>query len=180
MPASIGKPIPGVQVKIGDRDALLVKGPNLMLGYWGLPEATKAMFTEDGWLNTGDIARIDAAGMCITGRLKDIIVLSNGEKMPPGDMEEAILGGRCSSRSWFGEGRSYLSALVVVNPVRWAGVRRARSGSGLARSGGPRERSSWYSSASTRDQGIPGLCEIRRVVVMPAPWTSRTAFSRRR
>jgi long-chain acyl-CoA synthetase len=91
VPASIGKPIHGVQVKIGEKNALLVKGPNVMLGYWENPEATRAMFTEDGWLNTGDTARMDGEGrLYITGRLKEIIVLSNGEKVPPVDMEAAI------------------------------------------------------------------------------------------
>jgi long-subunit acyl-CoA synthetase (AMP-forming) len=73
VPASIGKPIHGVQVKIGEKNALLVKGPNVMLGYWENPEATRAMFTEDGWLNTGDTARMDGEGrLYITGRLKEI------------------------------------------------------------------------------------------------------------
>ena len=121
IPASIGKPIPGVQVKLGDKDALLVKGPNVMLGYWNLPDATKAMFTADGWLNTGDTARFDATGhLYITGRLKEIIVMSNGEKVPPVDMEAAILQDNLFEQVLvLGEGRPYLTAFVVVNPDQW-------------------------------------------------------------
>ncbi|NIO43720.1 MAG: AMP-binding protein, partial [Burkholderiales bacterium] len=62
VPASIGKPVPGVKVKLGEKDALLVKGPNVMLGYWNNPDATRDMFTDDGWLNTGDTARLDEGG----------------------------------------------------------------------------------------------------------------------
>ncbi|MGH8718614.1 MAG: AMP-dependent synthetase/ligase, partial [Burkholderiales bacterium] len=121
VPASIGKPIPGVEVKLGEKDALLVKGPNVMLGYWNNPDATKAMFTADGWLNTGDTARIDSEGrVYITGRLKEIIVLSNGEKIPPVDMETAILRDPLFEQVLvLGEARPYLSVMAVLNQDKW-------------------------------------------------------------
>ncbi len=91
-PSTVGPPLEGIQVRIGEQNALLVKGPCNMLGYWNNPEATAAMIDQDGWLNTGDTASIGTSGhVTITGRLKEIIVMSNGEKMPPADMEEAIL-----------------------------------------------------------------------------------------
>jgi len=175
VPASIGKPIPGVQVKIGDRDALLVKGPNLMLGYWGLPEATKAMFTEDGWLNTGDTARIDGEGhIFITGRLKEIIVLSNGEKMPPVDMETAIMRDPFFEQVMvIGEGRPYLSVFVVPNPERWAKV---ASEHGLDPASPESRRDEQAEQLvleriNAQIKEFPGYAKIRRVAVMPAPWT---------
>ncbi|NBQ70989.1 MAG: long-chain fatty acid--CoA ligase, partial [Nitrosomonadaceae bacterium] len=121
VPASVGLPIPGVEVKLGENNALLVRGPNVMLGYWNNPEATKAVISPDGWLNTGDIAAIDAQGhVTITGRLKEIIVLSTGEKVPPGDMEAAILRDPLFEQVMLiGEARSYLSVLAVLNPARW-------------------------------------------------------------
>jgi long-chain acyl-CoA synthetase len=65
------------------------------MGYWNNPEATRAMVDAEGWLNTGDTARISETGhIYITGRLKEIIVLSNGEKIPPTDMELAIMRDR--------------------------------------------------------------------------------------
>lgn len=123
-PDSVGQPIRNVQVKLGAQNALLVKGPNVMMGYWNNPEATKAMIDEDGWLNTGDIARISETGhVYITGRLKEIIVLSNGEKIPPADMEAAILNDPLIDQVMvFGEGKPYLVALAVLNPVVWPQV----------------------------------------------------------
>src|SRR5690606_12545012 len=59
LPSSVGKPIPGVEVRLGEHDALLIRGPNVMLGYWQDPEATRAALSEDGWFNSGDIAHID-------------------------------------------------------------------------------------------------------------------------
>lgn len=121
VPASVGRPIPGVEVKLGENDALLIRGPNVMLGYWNNPEATKAVLTPDGWLNSGDIARIDESGhITITGRLKEIIVMSTGEKVSPPDIEAAILRDSLFEQVMLiGEGRSYLSALAVLNSRIW-------------------------------------------------------------
>ncbi|TFH09347.1 MAG: long-chain fatty acid--CoA ligase, partial [Nitrosomonadales bacterium] len=83
-----------------------------MLGYWNNPEATASVLTQDGWLNSGDMARIDEGRITITGRLKDIIVMSTGEKIPPTDMEAAILRDPLFEQVMLlGEGRSYLSLL---------------------------------------------------------------------
>lgn len=81
LPSSVGRPAPGVEVRLGEQNALLIRGPNVMLGYWNNPEATHAILSADGWLNSGDTASIDAQSrVTITGRLKDIIVTSTGEK----------------------------------------------------------------------------------------------------
>ncbi|MGC8854594.1 MAG: AMP-binding protein [Halothiobacillaceae bacterium] len=61
LPASVGRPLPGGEVRLGEQDELQVRGPNVMLGYWHNTAATRALFTPDGWLRTGDTARIDAA-----------------------------------------------------------------------------------------------------------------------
>jgi long-chain acyl-CoA synthetase len=124
VPSSVGRPIPGVEVKLGENDALLIRGPNVMLGYWKDPQATQAVLTPDGWLNSGDIARIDETGrITITGRLKEIIVMSTGEKVPPADMEAAILHDALFEQVMLlGDGRSYLSALVVLNSRNWQNI----------------------------------------------------------
>jgi long-chain acyl-CoA synthetase len=175
IPASIGKPIRGVQVKIGDKNALLVKGPNVMLGYWENPEATRAMFTEDGWLNTGDTARMDGEGrLYITGRLKEIIVLSNGEKVPPVDMEAAIARDPFFEQVMvIGEGKPYLSVFVVPNKELWAKLAAAH---GLD----PASPESMHGSQAERlvlerlnaqINQFPGYAQIRRVAVCSEPWT---------
>ncbi len=124
LPSSVGRTIPGVEVKLGENDALLIRGPNVMLGYWKDAEATRASITDDGWLNSGDIARIDEHGrITITGRLKEIIVMSTGEKVPPADMEAAILHDALFEQVMLiGDGRSYLSALVVLNSRNWQSI----------------------------------------------------------
>ncbi|MFL6580952.1 MAG: AMP-dependent synthetase/ligase [Burkholderiales bacterium] len=175
IPASIGKPIPGVQVKLGEKDALLVKGSNVMLGYWNLPDATKAMFTADGWLNTGDTARFDEAGhLYITGRLKEIIVMSTGEKVPPVDMEAAILQNSLFEQVMIlGEGRPYLSAFVVLNPDQW---RKAALQHGMPEtlegiSGNRSVETFLLDCVQKQIKSFPGYAKINRIAVMKEPWT---------
>ena len=117
VPASVGYALPGIEVSISEADELLTRSPCVMLGYWRNEAATKKILDEEGWLHTGDKASISADGhMSITGRLKDIIVLANGEKVPPGDMENAIaLDELVDQVLVIGEGRPYLSALLVPN-----------------------------------------------------------------
>jgi long-chain acyl-CoA synthetase len=124
IPASIGLPLRNVEVKIGDKQELLARGPNIMQGYWENSQATEAIIDQDGWLHTGDQARIDEEGFIyIIGRLKEIIVLANGEKVPPADMESAITEDPIVEQCLvLGEQRAYLSALVVLEPATWKTV----------------------------------------------------------
>ena len=87
-PTSVGKIYPGQEVKVVDGE-LWIKGDNLFLGYYGDPEKTAEVMTEDGWLKTGDLVRFDEEGyMYITGRIKNLIILSNGENVSPESLEE--------------------------------------------------------------------------------------------
>ncbi|RPI40833.1 MAG: long-chain fatty acid--CoA ligase, partial [Betaproteobacteria bacterium] len=175
LPASVGTPLPEVEVRIGENGALHVRGPNVMMGYWNNPDATKAMFTEDGWLNTGDTARIDEAGhIFITGRLKEIIVLSNGEKVPPADVEAAITRDPLFEQVLLiGEGKPYLSVIAVVGAEEWSKL--------AAAAGADAE-----SEAALRDEQVldlalnriaaqmrefPGFAQVRRVTLTREPWT---------
>ena len=117
VPSSIGQPLPGVEVKIGENDELLTRSRCVMRGYWKDEAATRAMIDADGWLHSGDTCSVDARGhYTIVGRIKDIIVLNNGEKVPPSDMESAILLDPLFEQVMVvGEGKPYLAALTVLN-----------------------------------------------------------------
>lgn len=89
-PGCVGLPVPSVKVKLVDGE-LCASGRNVMLGYYNRPEETAAIIDAEGWLHTGDLATIDDAGrVTITGRKKEIIVLSNGKNVNPADIEEKI------------------------------------------------------------------------------------------
>ncbi len=119
-PFSVGQPLPEVEVRIGDDGELLVRSPGVMLGYYKNEAATREVIDEEGWLHTGDVAEIREGHIYITGRLKDIIVLSNGEKIPPADMELTISTDPLFEQVMIiGEGRPFLSAIVVLNKDKW-------------------------------------------------------------
>jgi len=174
VPASVGRPIPGVQVKIGERSALLIKGPNVMLGYWDNPEATREIISPDGWLNSGDTARIDDTGhVYITGRLKEIIVLSNGEKIAPVDVESAIMGDPLFEQVMLlGEAKPYLSVLAVLNAEHW---NKLASEQGLPGGGEAiatdRAQQAIVERIGTRLKAFPGYAQVRRAVFTLEPWT---------
>lgn len=175
VPASVGRAIPGVQVRTGENHALMIKGPNVMLGYWNNPEATKAMIGPDGWLNSGDTARIDAQGhVFITGRLKEIIVLSNGEKVPPVDIESAIARDPLFEQVMLlGEGKPYLAVMTVLNADHWKKLCAERglnpSSPESARSGQVNEVLLSRVAAQMRE--FPGYAQVRRVSATLDAWT---------
>lgn len=179
-PESVGQPLRGVQVKLGEHDALLVKGSNVMLGYWRNEEATRAMIDADGWLNTGDIVRISETGhIYITGRLKEIIVLANGEKLPPADMEAAILHDPLIDQVMiYGEGRPYLVALAVVNPTVWRDI-AAEVG---VRPDMPESLTDSKVEAKVLRRiahnlkSFPGYAKVHRVLLLDEPWGIDNGF----
>ena len=117
-PTSVGPALPGIEIKRGKNDELLTRSPSVMLGFWKQSEATHAMIDADGWLHTGDQVTIGPRGhITITGRLKEILVLSTGEKVPPADVEQALAGCPLLEQVMVvGDGRSFLTALVVLKP----------------------------------------------------------------
>jgi long-chain acyl-CoA synthetase len=119
---TVGRPLPGVDVRIAADGEVLTRGPNVMKGYWNDPAAT-AEAIRDGWLHTGDLGELDADGFLrITGRKKDLLVLSNGKKVAPSLVEGLLLADPCIDQAVVcGEGRNYLCALLVP---AWDNVRR--------------------------------------------------------
>jgi long-chain acyl-CoA synthetase len=113
-PNSVGRSLQGIELRCDQNGELLARGPNIMLGYWNNPTATAAMVDPDGWLHTGDLVRIRDGRVYITGRVKEIIVLSSGEKVPPGDAEQALLQDPVFEQVMvLGEGRAKLGLLCV-------------------------------------------------------------------
>ena len=120
-PACVGQPVAQTQVRLGDRDELQVKGPQVMQGYWNKPAETKHAFTEDGWFHTGDQADLSDGGRVrIKGRIKEIIVTSTGEKIAPVDLEFAIQEDPLFEQVFVcGENRPFISAVLVLQPDLW-------------------------------------------------------------
>ncbi|HEX7454991.1 MAG TPA: long-chain fatty acid--CoA ligase [Gallionella sp.] len=174
-PDSVGQPIRDVQVRLGAQNELQVKGPNVMLGYWNNPEATRAIMDSEGWLNTGDVAHISNTGhVYITGRIKEIIVMSNGEKIPPNDMELAILHDPLFDQVMiFGEAHPYMVALAVLNAEVWVhfanevGI-RSDMPEALTDS---RVEAKVLRRIARNLRGFPGYAKVNRVLLLREPWS---------
>ncbi|MFM8791858.1 MAG: AMP-dependent synthetase/ligase, partial [Solirubrobacterales bacterium] len=114
---TVGRALPGVELKLSDEGELLVKGPNVFKGYYRNEEATRETI-RDGWLHTGDIATIDDEGfVSITGRIKEIIITAGGKNITPVNIEAQVkrhpLVAQCVV---IGDKRPYLVALVTIDP----------------------------------------------------------------
>ena len=112
---TVGKPFDHVEVRIGPADEIMVRGPNVMKGYYRDPEATAHIIDADGWLHTGDQGRFDADGnLIITGRLKEIIVTSHGKNIAPFPIESRIKTSKYIHQCMlYGDNEKSITALVV-------------------------------------------------------------------
>ncbi len=116
-PGTVGFPIPGVNLRLGDENEIQVKGPNVMVGYYRNDEANAEAFTPDGWFRTGDIGEITESGLKLVARKDRIFKLSNGEKVIPSEME-SLIQAKCHYVSYAlveGSGREYPVALLFPN-----------------------------------------------------------------
>ncbi|MEV5752894.1 long-chain fatty acid--CoA ligase [Actinoallomurus sp. NPDC052308] len=114
---TVGKPIPGSTLRIGDDGEVLVKGPNVFAGYWHNEEASKAAL-EDGWFHTGDVGELDEDGyLRITGRKKEIIVTAGGKNVAPAPLEDRLRAHPLISQCMVvGDARKFIGCLITLDP----------------------------------------------------------------
>jgi long-chain acyl-CoA synthetase len=115
--ATSGKPLPGVEIRIGESDEIQARGNGIMKGYYNRPEETQKVFTEDGWFKTGDAGKLDEKGnLIITDRLKDLMKTSNGKYIAPQQIENLLTNNNFIQQIMLvAEGRQFVSALIVPN-----------------------------------------------------------------
>jgi long-chain acyl-CoA synthetase len=173
-PRTVGPAIPGVEVKIAPDGEILARGPNIMKGYWNKPEAT-AEAIRDGWLYTGDLGALDADGfLSITGRKKELLVLSNGKKVVPTYIEGLLVADECIDQAAvYGEGRSCLTALLVP---QWDNLRKAL---GAGSAGGSEDELARHPAVheflrkrvSQRLADVASYEQVKKFIVLPRPFT---------
>jgi len=121
-PGWVGPAIQGIEMKLGESEEIIVRGPSIFPGYWNRPEET-AKVLRDGWFHTGDQGESNAAGNWrIIGRIKNLIILGSGHNVPPEPIEEEVLQEMPGAQQivLIGNGRSYLVAIVTGSVTRQA------------------------------------------------------------
>lgn len=180
LPRSVGQLLKDVIVDFSEQSELIVKSPGLMLGYWRNKDATAATIDADGWLHTGDLGRLDDDGFLhITGRLKDIIVLANGEKVSPVDMETAIAADKLIDQALVvGDGRPFLSALLVLSDDAWlqlASLTGVKEQAEL--SSAPAVEQHLLSRIQQQLHQFPSYAQVIRIAISEQPWTIENGLS---
>lgn len=115
-PGSVGRAIPGIEMKVGENQEILVRGPNIFPGYWNRPEETAAVLRA-GWFHTGDQGEVNSRGNWkITGRIKNLIILNSGHNIAPEPIEEELAAQlpQAAQIVLVGNGRSYLAAIITT------------------------------------------------------------------
>lgn len=177
-PASIGRALAGVEVRIGAMQELQVRGRSVMRGYWKREADTAAAFI-DGWLRTGDQAAIEHGRLRILGRIKEIIVTSTGEKIAPSDLEQAITSSPVFEQAYaFGDNRPFIACAVVLSRAGWAAMAaelkldpeaadslRAPAAAALA-----------LKRIRELTKGFPHYAQPRAVALSREPWTSENSL----
>lgn len=171
-PFSVGQVLKNVDVSLGENDELLVRGPTVMLGYWDNEEATKEAIDDKGWFHTGDKAKIEKEHIYITGRIKEIIVLSNGEKVPPSDIELAV-----SSDPLFeqviviGEAKPFLSAIITIEESNWKHFTKSLSISDdISSLDDEKVKTLLLQRINNKLSNFPGYAKIIRAHFVIKPW----------
>jgi long-chain acyl-CoA synthetase len=147
----VGPAIPGVELRLGDRDEILVRGANVFPGYWNRPAAS-AEILQNGWLHTGDQGSVDERGNWkITGRLKNLVIPTSGHNISPEPLEQQLLNllPETEQAVIIGNGRKFLSVIVTgdVPPERVA------------------------AALDRLNQGLPHYQQIRKFHLSPQPFT---------
>lgn len=174
VPASVGRPLPGVEVRLGRDNELLVKSPGVMLGYWKQPQSGGQAIDRDGWLHTGDVASMEDHHLLIRSRLKEIIVTSAGEKVAPVDVELALeLSDLIDQAMVVGEGKPRVAALVVLNADAWPELARncGQNPDDPAALRHPLVEKEVLRGVAEQLRSFPAPSQVRRVWLTLDPWT---------
>jgi long-chain acyl-CoA synthetase len=167
---TVGRPIPGIEVKIAADEEILVKGPNVFLGYYKEPEAT-AESLKDGWLLSGDLGKLDADGyLSITGRKKEIIITAGGKNIAPKNIEAALKNHDLISEAVvIGDRRKFLSVLVTLDDEH-AG-KLTGNGGGAAAARHPSVLAAVQRAIDDVNQTLAKVEQIKKFTVLPRSLT---------
>jgi long-chain acyl-CoA synthetase len=170
-PGTVGRPLQGVDIRISTQGELLVHSPSIMTGYWKDDAQTARALDSAGWLATGDLAEFADNRICIRGRLKDMIVLSIGEKINPNVIEAEITHDALFDQAAvIGAGKPFLVALIVLNARAWKQF-ALENGIDPQRPNDEPAARAILTRLEMRLTALPRFAQIRAVHLRFEPWT---------
>ncbi len=169
---TVGRPLPGTDVRIADDGEILLRGPQIFTGYYNDAQATAATL-RDGWLHSGDLGELDGDGyLRITGRKKDLIITSSGKNVSPSNLESALAQSRWISRAVvYGDRRQYLTAVLTIDAdeaaalAEKAGVRAGLDVAAL--SAEPAVRAELQAAVDETNKRFARIEQIKRFAILP-------------
>jgi len=175
---SVGKPFPGVEIKIAGDGEILARGPNIFRGYYKNQDATSETIV-DGWLHTGDIGRLDEDGfLYITGRKKDIIITAGGKNITPANLENGLKQNQYISQAVVhGDRRPYLTALITLDPeaiVPWAQQQGIEDTDMASLAQNEKVRALVQEAVDTVNSKVARVEEVKKFTILPHDLTQET------
>ena len=172
---TLGRPFPGVDLRIAADDEIEMRGPQEFVGYLNDPEKTKAAFTDDGWFQTGDLGRIDEDGyLTLIGRKKDLIITAGGKNIAPQPIETAIASHPLVSTAVVvGEAHKFPAALIVPDPlelVEWAKALGKDTTDPIALMSDPDLEAEILKHLQEVNQALARVEQIKRIKILPEVW----------
>jgi long-chain acyl-CoA synthetase len=176
---TVGAPFPGVEVVLAGDGEVLMRGGNIMAGYWSAPEATAEAIDADGWMHSGDLGAIDADGFLrIIGRKKELIITAGGKNLSPNNIEglvkeHPLVGQVCV----IGDGRKYVSALIVLDAEAapgWAAANGVEFTDLASFSEDEKVVAEVQRAVDAANERLNGVEQIKRFTLLPQEWTPET------
>lgn len=173
---SVGKPLPGVEVVLGEDGEILMRGGVVTAGYYKLPEDSAETFDADGWLHSGDLGKFDDDGFLhIVGRKKDIIINAAGKNIAPAKLETAMKNHPLVAQACMvGDGRPYMSMLLAVDPEEapgWAAKNGVTFTDLASFSQLPEVRAELQGSLDVANQEVSRVEQIKKFTIVSDVWT---------
>ena len=164
---SVGPPLPGLECKIGDDGEILVRGPNVFLGYFKEPAATAEALSVDGWLHSGDLGAFDKEGfLTITGRKKEIIITAGGKNIAPKNIEAALKESPLVGEAVvIGDRKKYLTALITLDDVA---ARKVVAEGELSTA--PAIRQAIQTQVDKVNESLARVEQVKKFAILPRPF----------
>jgi long-subunit acyl-CoA synthetase (AMP-forming) len=176
---TVGRPFPGMEVKIGEDGEILTRGPLNSPGYLHLPEQTAALIDADGWLHTGDIGSLDDDGfLSVVDRKKELIITAGGENIPPAAVESLLVAHPLIGQALaYGDRRPYVVALLTLDgevAPAWARARGVETDSLAALAEHPVVLEGVAGAVAAANEKLARVQQVKRWRLLPTEWTADT------